>query len=136
MGIKKKFKTVVIGQVVTGLSLGAPFGDTHEAAEFIMGHPIWTHEFASKDVWTKLRDKVLKQLPDWPSWKSEWKEAGWNYYIKQLEAKYGPEVEIEGGDEARTESPMQSLARIAGSKPVIAIQLVKTGEKDETKGDL
>lgn len=41
----------------TGISCG-PFGDVQELAEEVLKRPIFTHEFANKDVWAKLREAV------------------------------------------------------------------------------
>jgi hypothetical protein len=40
----------------TGILIGA-FSDFHQYAEEVMERPIWTHEFADKDVWNELREK-------------------------------------------------------------------------------
>jgi hypothetical protein len=36
--------------------LAGPFQDMHEYAEKKFGHPIWTHQFGSKEVAERLRE--------------------------------------------------------------------------------
>ncbi len=40
------------------------FSEMHELAEFIGGRPIWTHEFASKELAEKLCTRLKIVLPD------------------------------------------------------------------------
>lgn len=40
----------------TGISLGY-FSDMHEYVEKILGRPVWTHEFASKELTKQIKDK-------------------------------------------------------------------------------
>ncbi len=47
---------LIIG-VYTGIVCG-PFGDVHELAEKLTGGPIWTHQFASKELAERLKELV------------------------------------------------------------------------------
>jgi hypothetical protein len=53
MTVTKREAAIVT--IYTGISIGE-FSDAHEYAEEIMGYPIWTHEFASKSLWEKLKE--------------------------------------------------------------------------------
>lgn len=55
-----KEQAAIVG-LFTGISCG-PFGDVHELAEELMGHPIWTHQFADEKVWGVLKEKVRPQF--------------------------------------------------------------------------
>lgn len=46
-------QAAIIG-AFTGICCG-PFGDIQDYAERKLGRPIWTHEFASKDVAAELK---------------------------------------------------------------------------------
>lgn len=46
-------QAAIIG-VYTGITCG-PFGDIQELAEEVLGRPIFTHEFASKELAEELR---------------------------------------------------------------------------------
>lgn len=50
----RQFPTEVIASIATGVLL-CKFGDLHEAAEYLMGHPIWTHYFASKELSSAMK---------------------------------------------------------------------------------
>ena len=51
-----KNEAAIIG-LYTGFTCG-PFSDIHEKAEVVLGHAIWTHEFASKELMAELKGLV------------------------------------------------------------------------------
>ena len=55
-----KEQAAVIG-VYTKILCG-PFPDVHKLAEDLLGRPIFTHEFASPEIWEELREKVKPQF--------------------------------------------------------------------------
>ena len=55
-----KEQAAIIG-CFTGIACG-PFSDVHEIAERLMGRPIFTHEFASPEIWKALRNKVREEF--------------------------------------------------------------------------
>lgn len=59
----KSFPLFTVLSVATGHSWGGSFSDIHECAEHVMGHPIWTHEFASAPLWEEMRRRVLASHP-------------------------------------------------------------------------
>jgi hypothetical protein len=46
-------QAAIIG-AYTGITCG-PFADVHQKAEQLFGRPIWTHQFADKELMTELR---------------------------------------------------------------------------------
>ena len=56
----REFPTAVIASISTGV-LMCEFSKMQEAAEFLMGHPIWTHHFASKDLWREMQASIAQQ---------------------------------------------------------------------------
>ena len=58
----KTFPLSAFLSLVTGRSWGE-FHEMHGLAEHVMGHPIWTHEFASEKLWTEMRARVLAAHP-------------------------------------------------------------------------
>lgn len=34
------------------------FSDVHEYVEKKLGRPVWTHEFADKNIWDEIREKI------------------------------------------------------------------------------
>ncbi len=61
----REFPTAVLASITSGKLL-CKFGDLHEAAEFIMGHPIWTHHFANKEFSADMKRTLLAQCPSLP----------------------------------------------------------------------
>lgn len=39
----------------TGILCG-DFNEFHKYAEELLGRPVWTHEFASQDLWLKIKE--------------------------------------------------------------------------------
>ena len=62
----REFPTAVIASLSSGVLL-CKFSELHEAAEYLMGHPIWTHHFASKLLWEAMQQRVLEQCPGMPT---------------------------------------------------------------------
>ena len=62
----REFPTAVIASLSSGVLL-CKFSELHKAAEYLMGHPIWTHHFASKPLWEAMQQRVLEQCPGMPT---------------------------------------------------------------------
>ena len=63
MNETRAFPVAAIATLCSGISL-CEFGKIHEAAEFLMGHPIFTHHFASKELWRDMQRTILAQHPE------------------------------------------------------------------------
>lgn len=48
---------------ITGKMCG-DFGEFHKLAEHVMGHPIWTHEFASADLADLIAGHLSEMFPE------------------------------------------------------------------------
>jgi hypothetical protein len=57
-----KEQAAIIG-AFTGITAG-PFSDIQEYAEKLLGHPVWTHEFASKEFSDKLKELAKPDFLD------------------------------------------------------------------------
>ena len=88
----RDFPTAAIASLSTGVLL-CEFGEMHEAAEFLMGHPIWTHHFASKKLCEEMRKTILEQCPGMPT---DLPGANKENYLERL-----AEIEIELGKTVR-----------------------------------
>jgi hypothetical protein len=62
----REFPVSVLASLSSGIAL-CEFSKIHEAAEFLMGHPIWIHHFASEELWTAIREKLFAQHPKLPT---------------------------------------------------------------------
>lgn len=125
----KSFSVPAIVSLMSGRLL-CNFSDMHEVAEHVMGHPIWTHEFASEALWALMKAKVSEQHPDLPSEAPEWvdKET-WQRWRDQLVEQYGATRELAKGDEERAADPMTTARNILGpDKPIVAIGYEDEGD--------
>lgn len=90
------FPTAVLASISTGIML-CDFGQMHEAAEFLMGHPIFTHHFASKDLANEMRAAVLEQCPGMPTEIEGVTKDNYLEKVATLEAELGPTQRIRKG---------------------------------------
>ncbi len=104
----KQFPTAVIASLSTGILL-CDFNAMHEAAEFVMGHPIWTHHFASKELTQKMRKAVIAQHPDMPTALDGVTKENYKQHVEALEAKFGSTLPILGGDGRTAMSPLDGI---------------------------
>lgn len=97
----RDFPTAVIASISTGVLL-CKFSDMHEAVEYLMGHPIWTHHFADEKLCEDMRRAIAGQCPGMPLRGDEGDAKdvnGDNYlqYAAKLEAELGKTVKIRKG---------------------------------------
>lgn len=96
----KHIDPAALGGITTGVLL-TDFSPLHEAAEWVMGHPIWTHEFPRLS--DDLKAAVLAQFPDMPVAIGL---DGWERARDHLRAAYGNTVEVRRGVSERTADPI------------------------------
>jgi hypothetical protein len=79
--------------------LVASFSAFHEAAEYLMGHPIWTHHFADKQLTADMQALVAKQCPGMPTPSDAVciTQENWREKLAKLEAEFGPTQTIRKG---------------------------------------
>ena len=92
----RDFPVAVIASISTGVLL-CPFGEMHEAAEYLMGHSIWTHHFGSKGLWLEMQKTVLEQCPGMPIDAAGIDKDNWPTFAERLEANLGKVVKIRKG---------------------------------------
>jgi hypothetical protein len=115
----REFPTAVIASISTGVML-CRFGDMQEAAEYLMGHPIWTHHFASEDLWGQMKAKVLEQCPGMPTEAADITPENYAAKLAEIEAEVGPVAVIRKGG---GETAMHPLEGIPEGKPTVIIQV-------------
>jgi hypothetical protein len=93
---KKKFSMAAALGVATGNTFG-PFSEIHELSEFIEGHPIWTHQFASETFAEKLSNRIIAIHPFLPNKELIGKVDAHNYAIKLdfYVKRYGTHLEFD-----------------------------------------
>lgn len=92
----RDFPTAVIASISTGVLL-CKFDELHQAAEFLMGHPIWTHHFGSKDLWQEMQRTILEQCPGMPIDAPGITKDNWPEFKAKLESELGETVKIRKG---------------------------------------
>lgn len=103
-------KALSIGAVLTittGIVMVEGFKGVHEAFEWIMGHPVWTHEMPR--FGDAARDRVVAQYPDFPV---EASSANFRTVLADATAKYGDTITIQQGDASRAVGPITSLVEM------------------------
>lgn len=130
---KKQFPIEIVLSLTTGILLKqGGFGEMQELAEHVLGHPVWTHEFAEKALWEKMNEAVFAQHPSLRNAEvferpAEDLDAYLDAYVSRAIARFGATLEIERGSVERTESPFANARRVIGDKPIVAVVV---GEKD------
>lgn len=114
----REFSVAAIASLSSGILL-CPFEEMHEAAEYLMGHPIWTHHFASKDLSEAMRHKVLEQCPGMPTVLANVTHENYERRVAEIEAEFGSKVvRIRKGDGSTARSPLDG---IPDGKPVTLV---------------
>ena len=98
------------------------FQEMGELAEFLLGHSIWTHEFADGALWNRLRYALLQQHPQLSAVKPEHFNDDWKAELLVCRERYGNSFRIVRGKAERQESPLASIQRLAPHLPVIVIE--------------
>lgn len=94
----RNFPTDVIASISTGVLLcEGGFSAMHEAAEYLMGHPIWTHHFADKGLWGEMQKTILEQCPEMPTSADGVNKDNYKEFATKLLSDFGPLVRIRKG---------------------------------------
>jgi hypothetical protein len=96
MSETRDFPVAVIASISCGVLL-CQFQDMHEAAEYLMGHSIWTHHFANKDLCQEMQKTILEQCPGMPVDASGVTKDNWQEFKAKLEGDIGQIVTIRKG---------------------------------------
>lgn len=118
MSETREFPTAVIASISTGVLL-CEFSKLHEAAEFLMGHPIWTHHFASKQLTEDMKRAIAEQCPGMPTEIEGINHDNYLTKVAEIEAEIGKTVRIRRGSGV---TAMHPLDGIPDGKPVIVVK--------------
>ena len=111
---KREFRVAACVSLLSGKML-CVFSEMHELAEFVAGHPIWTHEFADKSFNDRLAAIILLQHPILEKWRllPHVHTDNWQDVLNEIIDDVGSEkLEICRGNSVRMEDPIQSLERL------------------------
>ncbi len=92
----REFSTASLASITSGILL-CKFSDMHEAAEFVMGHPIWTHHFARQQLHDDMRRTLLAQHPGLPTEIDGVTADNYLDHVASLEAKLGTTLRVTKG---------------------------------------
>lgn len=92
----RDFPVAVIASISTGIVL-CKFSDMHEAAEYLMGHPIWTHQFADRTLVDEMKRAIAEQCPGMVTEARGIDSTNWQEFVAKLEADLGKTVRIRKG---------------------------------------
>jgi hypothetical protein len=134
---KQTFHMAAVAGMMTGYVLGEDdetgFDAQHRLTEHVLGHPVWTHEFAEEALWQRVRDALLAQhpelssLPPYDREKAKRAKAADNVmtyvhaYVRAATVACGETMTFFKGIAERTENPFESLRRIAPDKPILGV---------------
>lgn len=102
------FPTAVIASISTGVLL-CEFGKMHEAAEYLMGHPIWTHHFSDKALSAQMQAAILEQCPGMPTEIEGCTKDNYLAKLAGIEAEVGPVQRIRHGSGLTAMHPMDGI---------------------------
>ncbi len=104
------------------------FSEMHELGEHVLGHAVWTHEFADRGLCERMRAALVAQHPAlgelevWDRARAcEDLKTYLAAYVGRQRTKYGALLSIERGAGERVESPIESLKRLAPDKPIFVV---------------
>lgn len=101
----KELDSLGVAGITTGVLLvEGGFSHIHEAMEWVMGHPVWTHELPG--VWDEAKARVLKQIPDMPT---EANPDTFGQVASEVRNRFGLKVVLQKGDSERTQGPVETL---------------------------
>ena len=96
MSETRDFPTAVVASISTGILL-CDFGKMHEAAAYLMGHPIWTHHFANKELCQEMQRTIAEQCPGMPTELDGVTKDNYRDHVARIEAELGSMVTIRKG---------------------------------------
>lgn len=115
----RDFPTAVIASLSTGVLL-CKFGDIHEAAEYLMGHPIWTHHFADKTLTGEIKRTIAEQCPGMPAEIERVTKDNYLQKVADLEAEIGKTVKIRKGSGLTAMLPTDGIPDHLKDKTIFA----------------
>ena len=103
--------------LLTGKVL-CPFAEMQETAEWLLGRPIWTHEFGDRETVRLLQGAIIVSAPQLSMETGECvSRDNWRDYVQRCANTYGSSVALMQHVIPRTENPLESLLRMMESNP-------------------
>lgn len=132
----RAFPLGTILTLTTERMLASSFSEVHELAEWVLGHPVWTHEFGDSALWGKMRGAILAQHPALAEVDdSVVTRENAHEVLNGWKTQYGDTLEITSGTERRQESPLESLQRLVPGARAMAAVVPSPGSNQPTEGE-
>ena len=109
-GTDKATKVLTVASlatITTGISMVERFEGVPEAFEWVLGHPVWTHEMPR--MMEPAKKLILAQFPEMPSQATG---ENWRQIRDAAIARYGESVEVRRGGEQRSADLLSSLSEM------------------------
>lgn len=121
----KTFPLGVLLSLTTGRLL-CEFSDMHACAEFLMDSPIWTHQFADRDLSARLKAIIVQQHPGLASVNaSRVTTVNWPKFLAKQVARFGEQLSVmpsQGEDAVLAKSFSEPLQ---GKAVVVVVEAAK-----------
>lgn len=104
----REFPTLAIASLSSGVLL-CDFSAMHEAAEYLMGHPIWTRHFAAEQLQSDMRRAIADQCPGMPTEIEGVTRENYREHAAAIEARFGKTVKIKKGSGLTAMLPMEGI---------------------------
>lgn len=114
----REFPTAVIASISTGILL-CNFSQMHEAAEYLMGHPIWTHHFADKKLVAAMKQAIADQCPKMPQELEGVTVGNYLEHLAKIEADLGKNITIRKGSGVTAMHPLEGIPEHLKDKTII-----------------
>jgi hypothetical protein len=101
----KQLSTGAVLTITTGIVMVERFEGVPEAFEWVMGHPVWTHEMPR--FGDEARDRIVAQHPGIPVAATS---ENWRAVLADSVQRFGRTIAIAQGNAARGAGPMSTLA--------------------------
>lgn len=113
---KKEFRTLVVASTATGIGLAdkLSFSDIHECAEWLCGHPVFTHELVHKPTVERYRAEVIRQFPNMPT--TEEAHADFEAAAVKATKAYGDKISVQRGSSERNASPIFTFSEMVAAR--------------------
>lgn len=112
------FPTAAITSISTGVLL-CNFSNMHEAAEYLMGHSIWTYHFADDILCNEMKQTVTEQYPEMPLEIEGVTKDNYLQKVADLEAKFGKTIKIRKGSGLTAMLPTDGIPKHLKDKTII-----------------
>lgn len=100
----------VLGSITSGILLIDDFSKVHEAIEWVIGHPVWTHELPRfRERSSELVRAQVQGLPHGEV--ADWRETA-DFLLK----KFGFAVPVQRGNDVRGQHPVDTLLSLMQPK--------------------